>query len=294
MRRRLLLSGGLTLGVGRLSMASPPGLRCAAELRLPVGSRQADQRNEFSLQLLAAALEAAGCASTLDVRGDFNQPDGLRALREGRLDVGVAASVLDPSAGVRFVHEPIRRGLLGLRLLVCKVSRAAEMASLRSLAELRRRCVIGYGADWSDLGEYRRLGLRVATSDSYAGLFELLHSGQVDLLSRGVNEVWDEVDSGEHGRGELMAVPRIGLSYPLDDYFVVRPDAPELQAAIGEGLLALQRDGRYRALFEQHFRLAIRRSELAHRQLFPLTGYRPDTRVAEAQALLLKGIRTPA
>ncbi len=292
MKRRHLLFAAL--GAASLVRAGAAPLKlahCGHSLRFPTASATADLRNEFSLELLALALNEPGCVASLGLLGDFSQPEGVRALREGRLDVAVSSAPVPADAGVLVVREPIRRGLLGLRLLVCKVSRAAEIAATPNLAALCQRYSLGYGADWADLAQYQHQGFRTVTATRYDELFELLHRGDCDLLSRGINEVWDEVDSAEHGRGALMAVPSLGLSYPLDDFFVVRPDAPDLHAAITQGLQRAQRDGRYQALFERYFKLAVRRSGLQYRRLLPLTGYASDPLVARAQAALLRSLK---
>jgi hypothetical protein len=291
-RRHLLFCGlaGFAQAGAPAWAAAANASQCGSTLRYPTASLQADLRNEFATQLLKLALSAAACPVEVTLVGEFTQPTGLQAVREGRLDVALASAALGDAPGVLTVREPIRRGLLGVRLLVCKVSRAAEIGAVGSLDALRKRYVLGHGADWADLPLYKSQGFRVVTAQSYAELFDLVHQGRCDILSRGVTEVWDEVDSGEHGRGQLMTVPHIGLTSVVDDYFVLRPDATELQALLSNGLATIQRDGRYQRLFEQHYKLAMRRSALQHRQLFALSEAKPDARVVQAQQALLRSV----
>lgn len=297
MQRRKLLPGLMAgpLSVGWVgAAAAEPGAYCGQSLRFPTAAIAADMRNAFSLDLLSLVLGAEDCSPTLAVEGEFSQPAALHALHEGRLDVAVVASSVvgsPTSAGLLVVREPIRRGLLGLRLLVCKVSRAAEIAATATLPEFIERYSVGYGADWIDLPLYRRCGFRMVTASRYDELFDLLHRGDCDVLTRGVNEVWDEVDSAEHGRGTLMVVPQLAMSCAMDDFFVVRPDAPALRDAIAAGLHNARRSGAYEALFDRHYALALRRSGLQYRRVMPITGYPADPAVARAQAGLLRALR---
>lgn len=279
MQRRLLLAAGLASPVVQAAL-------CGRPLRLQ--AQAAEPRQDFGLQLLAVALQAGGCASSLVTPAE---PDGLAALRAGRLDIALTSSLADAPAGALVVREPLRRGLPGLRLLVAPLSRAAELGGLRTLAELKRHCVIGSLSGDAALAEFKRLGLRTATAANVAGLYELLRRGEADVLSRGAAEVWDEIDGAELGRAELIALPRLALVYALDDFFVVRADAPELYTAITAGLRTLQRDGGYRRLFDAGYGLALRRSGLAQRELLTLPGWRADPAVGQAQALLLKGLK---
>lgn len=267
-RRSLLVAG--------LASPAAQAATCGRPLRLQVPANEPNR--DFLLQLLAAALEAGGCTTAVTAQpGD-----------EGGADVTLLGSLAEAPAGSLVVREPLRRGLPGLRLLVTPLARVQGLSDVGTLAELKRRCVVGVLATDAALAEYRRQGLRTATAPTLGGLYELLRRGEADVLSRGVAEAWGEIDSGELGRAELMALPRLALNLPMDDFFAVRADAQALHTAIATGLRVLQRNASYRRLFDAAHGLALRRSGLIHREVITLPALRPDMAITQAQALLLR------
>lgn len=286
MKRRLLLAGTAGLPIAH---AAAPALRV-------VGPAEAmDYRYDFLLRLLALWLPAAGLPSELDLQPQASQIATLQALQQGQLDIGLVASVGPFPSGVWPLRIPLRRGLLGVRLLLARKAMAPRLAQLRQASELKR-WRMGYGADWGDRAQFESLGYRVQPVDTYPALFRALAAGEVDYLHRGVNEIWGEVDHPllvPHG---LVIVPDIALSYPLDDYLCVgearRAWLPQLQA----GFERLWQQGRYQALFQATFGRALRRAGLGARRVLPVIGYGtdPQTPLPAFDALRLRPARLEA
>lgn len=188
MRRRHCLSTAL--------LALPGAPRGIGVLRAAAGQEAGDPRFHYAIKLLRLALNKAGVEPTLQLSTDYTQPRQVLELGDGRLDVGLLpASGLPGTERLLPVRVPLRRGLLGLRLLLATAERAPEIAESPSLFELQRRFRLGHGADWGDLALMRRCGFRVVTSNGYAGLFRMLEADRFDFLSRAVSEVWDELAS---------------------------------------------------------------------------------------------------
>ncbi len=287
MRTRRLLLGGLGLLTTMTLPRAAQALRCpVGRVSFPVADPAEDLRRIFPASLLKLALSRSDCPAEIEGRYGYTQWRALSELRLGRLDLTmVARRELAPAQGL-VVPIPLRQGLLGLRLLLCRQDRLAEFRALQDLQALKARR-LGYGADWNDLEAFQRLGFRVETASSYASLFAMLLAGRSDYLSRGLNEVWGELEQARLRGQPLAVVPDLALRYPLDDYFVVRPDAPDLAQALERGLRQAQADGSYQALFEAHFGAALQRSRLEGRRLLTVQGYPPDDLVEQAQNRLL-------
>lgn len=261
-------------------------------LRFPGGRDAADHRYDHLEDLLQRLLRAAGQSVRIQRVPGLTQPRRLIELQAGRLDVAFVSSVSPELPKLQVLRQPIRRGLLGLRLLLAPRAIAPQLARVRSMAELRP-WRLGYGSDWSDLAQMQTLGLNVVTAASYSGLFRMLAQRRFDWMHRGLNEVWGEVDTPGLLPKEVVVVPRVALFYPLDDYFCVSPRRPELLGLLELGYGRLLRDGGYAQWFRQHFGPALARARLDEREVIHLTGYGvpPGTPLDAFDALSLSPAR---
>lgn len=232
-----------------------------------------DLRGEFAGELLALVLERANEGHRLQVVGGMGQPRRIRAAHDGLVDVVVLPHQAEAQSQLIAVRLPLRRGLLGVRLLLARPETAQRLMTVGSLAELKQGFVMGYGATWLDREVMAGLGFRMMTGSSYAGLFDMLRAGRFDYLSRGVNEIEAEMADPRLGGSGLEVVPGIALYYPLDDYFYVTPERPELARSIERGFRRALADGTYAALFHRHFHTAMRDARLDERSIIHVSGY---------------------
>jgi ABC-type amino acid transport substrate-binding protein len=231
-----------------------------------------DARYRFSAELLELALRKGGSNAEVTELQGMTQPRMVEEMRQGRLDVATLPLTFEPPAGVRAVRFPIRRGLLGVRLLLAPPGLAPKLAQVKSIEELKH-FKLGYGADWLDRPQFERLGFKVVPGVSYTGLFDMMRAGRFDYMSRGVNEIFGELDHPELGPG-LVVVPRVALFYPLDDYFFVGSARPELAGIIQRGLEKARTDGSLARLFDAYFGAALERARMNERVILHVTGYK--------------------
>lgn len=242
-------------------------------VRFPGRGEPGDKRFDFSAELLSLVLDRGGGEWTLTIVEGMKQPRALQAAREGDVDVVTLPILASAGSGLIVIRKPLRRGLLGLRLLVSRPEDAEGLMRIESLEALKREYVMGYGDTWMDRKVLADLGFRMSTGSSYTGLFDMLRAGRFDYLNRGINELGPELaDPRLAGRG-LAVVPGIALYYPLDDYFLVTPRRPELARAIERGFERALFDGSYAALFQKHFESAMREAKLEERSIIRVSGY---------------------
>ncbi len=261
--------------------SQPPARRQARRttLRVAVGEQHQDLRKRFALRLLDKALERAGRPFDLVPRPDLSPARQWLELEQGQLDV-CELPAQPPLKGVTSHRVPvlIHRGLLGVRLLLARSDRAAELAALPDFASLRAGLRFGHGSGWGDLGQMQSAGLRLVTRSSHAELFRLLEAGGCDVMSRSVAEVWSELaDPRLAGSGLLQVVPRLALHFPLDECFWVTPKRPELAEAIATGLQAMQADGSFDELLRERYGPDLQRAGLAQRVIWRLPGVMPPS-----------------
>jgi hypothetical protein len=266
-------------------------------ISFPGGRDKFDVRFEAPESLLRLIFEAAGYELVVERIGALSQRRQTAELLTGRLDVSLIGSGSSGLFAVLPMREPIRRGLLGLRLLLAPAELAPVLSQIRSQRELSR-FRLGYGDDWSDLEQMRTLGFSVVTASSYAGLFRMLANQRFDWMHRGVNEVWAELDHPVLVPHGLVLVPGLALYYPLDDYFCVSPRRPDLLRLLQAGYLKLQHSGRYRQWFLEHYGRSLVRAGMHRRRVLQLSGYgvppgTPLERFDAAQLSLTEAILQP-
>ena len=277
---RAVLLVAAVVGAHGIVLAQPsPATPMDREVRLPGRGEPGDRRFEFGAELLELVLERAGGGWNLRVVDGMKQPRALQAAREGAVDVVVLPNLVSQESGLVPVRQPLRRGLLGLRLLVARPGDADRLMRVESLTALKRDFVMGYGNTWMDREVLEDLGFRMTVGSSYTGLFDMLRAGRFDYLSRGVNELGPEVADPRLAGRDLVVVPGIALYYPLDDYFHVTRRRPELARAIERGFQRALADGSYAELFHRHFDAAMRDARLDERSIIHVSGYPvpPDT-----------------
>lgn len=256
-------------------LASPALAARQWQLRVPEPPFHEPLLRAYNDELLVAALERLGDRVSLRRSPPQTWARQIRELERGQVDLAALPAVTGAYQDHRLlrVDFPLRPGLLGLRLLLARQDRLAELGRFASLDALRSGARIGYGADWADRELMQRLGFRLVLARSTAGLYELLRSGACDLLSRGVNEVDAELQRFGAGSLPVGVLPGIALHYPLEDCFFVAPRQQALHAALGEGLQRLRRDGGWLQLLTHHYAALMRQHAIAQRQIWPVPGY---------------------
>ncbi len=284
-------SSALLMGAWAGGMGGHLGAAPAPSVRMAVGLEADDRRFDFPVELLGLALQASGYEHELvKLPG---QTHGRRELGliKGDLDVAILPTSTSLREGLQPIRFPLRRGLLGLRLLLAPYRLHARLSALTDVAPLKRDFTMGYGADWGDLAQMRNLGFRLVVANSYSNLFRMLTLRRFDYLSRGVNEIWAEIDHPTLVSDTNGVVPEVALFYPLDDYFVVSPHQPQLYSALTAGLALVWKDGRYRNLFRAYFARSLERADLPQRRVLHVVGYGAGqgTVMADFDALQVDG-----
>src|SRR5690606_4120184 len=120
------------------------------------------------------------------------------------------------------------------------------------------------GAQWVDAAVMRNNHLPYIASPGYGRLFRMLSAGRFDYFSRGLYQVYGEIEN--YAELDLVVEPTLMLSYPNTVYFFVREDNQALAERIEKGLLLARKDGSLDALFQSIPRFQRALAELANHQ----------------------------
>lgn len=269
----LLILAALWPLAARPQDATPQPAAPAIAVRVGFESEPGDRRFDFGALLLEQALKAGGSTARVErVRG-MNQLRMIQAAREGRLDVLILPSLRAQDAELRPIAFPLRRGLLGVRLLLARPKDAERLSKVDSIHTLKTQYTLGYGQGWLDRRELAALGFRMETANGYRNLFDMLRGGRFDYLSRGVNEIGAELADPRLAGSGMVVVPGVALFYPLDDFFYLPTSRGALRADIERGLQRMLEDGSYNRLLDAHFGRIMRDVRLDQRTILHVRGY---------------------
>lgn len=287
MHRRSLLQLGLGTVGAALAGLLPAGREA---LRAWAGENAVDPRAEFPLALLRSLLDEVQPGLRLDPLTGLSQHGMREALAQQRLDVATLPSLgLEPR--LLPLRWPIRRGLLGLRLLLVREARVTEFAALDSLRALRRRSM-SVGADWIENASLRALGFNLKPARGYGDVFDQVRRGEADYASRSAGEIWFELQQPALAGSGLAVVPGIALFYPLDDYLVFAPGLDALVERLDAHMQRFADGDAYWGLFNQHFGEALRLTDLPSRRILGVTGFgvEPGTPVERFDVVQLRPV----
>lgn len=269
--RRTLVAGTA------LALACPTAARSlspSSPIRFAAEEFPTDPRFNYAIELISAGLAAlSDPRRPVRVTG-MNQRRIRRALADGNVDLAILPSLSLNRARLPHIPYPIRRGLLGLRLLVARSDEAQEIGAVTRLEELKR-LRLAMAPDWVETPVFAGLGFNVVEAP-YPALFDMLRAGRADYTSRAVSEVWGELAASSVSGPDLSVAPGLALFYPLDDYFVSSIAArPMLEKLLG-GLRKIVADGSAWQIFNRHYAGALTRTGLAQRRILQVSGFGVD------------------
>lgn len=235
-----------------------------------------DKRFEYPLEILRVAMERTEDRyGPFEIRRFEKSMSRNRALRElvaGNLTVFEAATRQEWEAAAIPIRIPIRKGLLGYKLLLVRRSDQYKFASVKNSEDLKAFRV-GGGQQWSSSLAMRRLGFEVYGGIEYEPLFAMLDGNRFDYFPRGVNEIFNEYDSRKEIFPNMVIEKKLSLYLPLPTYFFVSPLKPKLAQRVKEGLLSMVDDGTLDKMFIQYHQEALRRADLKSRTIISLKNY---------------------
>lgn len=238
-------------------------------------------QKEFRYQYYQALLRQALNATESDYgKADIQayQPDGteiteargLVLLQQKRIHVIFVPTSREREASFRAIPIPLDQGLLGLRLLLIKGSSQARFDELHNETELREKMLGGFNSNWFDYRIYENNGFKVLPATKYETLFKMLDSGRFDYFSRGLIEVWSELENFKGQYPDLRVEKRFAFYYNFPVYFFVHKDNEQLARRIETGLKRIQASGAFANLLQAYYGEHIVRAKLDQRRIIIL------------------------
>jgi hypothetical protein len=249
------------------------------EVRHPSAQSESDLRHKYPTALLYHLLkiteeEFGPCILT--EMGALSQKRQIAWLKDGNLDVSWLPVTKSLSDSLLYVPVPIRKGLLGWRVLLVHKDNLAAFKNVDDLEALNQ-FTPGFGAAWGDLPVMEQNFSSVTTSVSYESLFEMLAYKRFDFLSRSLYEAFDEVHARAEKRPNLVIEPHLALRYPQADFFYFSKQSAKLQKRIATGFKKAIKEGTFNVIFYGYYGNYIDNIKMVDRVILDLNNpFVPD------------------
>ncbi len=235
---------------------------------------QDHSRFSYDIKLLQIALDKTvkeyGVAKAVPYAQSVNEARGLRLLESGKVDVAFIPTNRERELRFRSVQFPLLQGLLGYRVLLIHKDNSSLFSSVKTLEQLRRTAVAGFGLHWADMQILYANQLPVIGHPEYSTLFDMLAEKRFDYFPRGLNEAWIEQQNIAVSHPDITIEQNIALYYPFPRYFFVEKQNKHLADRLMLGLKRAKRDGSFDTLFEQTFGEWIKKANIRQRHVIEL------------------------
>ncbi|WP_438863243.1 hypothetical protein [Neptunicella sp.] len=246
-------------------------------------SNQDDFRDLFYADLLNLSLHATqqeyGDYQLVPVSVGVFQGRAIELLKEGKaLDVIWTMTSEEREQQLLPIRIPLIKGIMGYRLLMIPQGTQSKFDAITE-QQLKQKWA-GQAYDWPDTQILKANGFNVLTAPA-STLLGMLKAGRFDYFPRGLQEIWDEVDSYDG----VTVEEHLLLYYPAPMFFFVNSHNHLLAERIEKGLRLVVESGEHEKLLEQyHFiRDAVIKAKIDQRTIITL--HNPTLSLQSRQAL---------
>jgi len=185
------------------------------------------------------------------------------------VDIAWLPATKEFSEQLLHISIPVRKGLLGWRILLVNEVSAKKLSNVKTLNELNE-FTAGYSSNWSDFPVMQKNFDKLVTSPNYETLFKMLAYERFDFFSRALYEAPEELNYHKSEHPNLLIEPTIALHYKQIDLFYVNKSNTRLHERVTKGLLLMLEDGRFDKIFNHYYKKYIDQSELSSRTIIQL------------------------
>ncbi|WP_329603130.1 amino acid ABC transporter substrate-binding protein [Undibacterium baiyunense] len=242
----------------------------------PADEEKGDPRFNDVKEILKTALEKTVTEfGPYELRASKQHTNGLRYLNNLAngydLNVVWSSTTEEKESNYLPIRIPLRKGLLGYRILLVHKDKKDLLKNVRTLADLKKFSV-GQGVGWDDVKLYETNGIAVVEA-KYSNLFRMLSYQRFDLFPRGINEIFSEFEKESAQNPELVIDENILIHYPWPYYFFVSKNNQALHKRLVAGLKKMLKDGSFDAIFWKYNGKAIEAVNFKNRRIIEIQNY---------------------
>ncbi len=167
-----------------------------------------------------------------------------------------------------YVNFPVDLGIVGYRVFFVSPEKEKVIENIKSIEELQEFTIL-QGSGWKDIEILKNSGFKLVEVPKYESLFYMISKNRGDLLSRGINEVKDEM-SNFISIKDLILNKSLMLYYPLPRFFYTSKGNTEAVKRVTEGLIRAFNDGSLVELWKSYYQESIDLVKPQNRLLFEI------------------------
>ncbi len=226
--------------------------------------------DEYPIQLLSLALDQTGVNYQLKhSENSLTKGKALDRLHDNReINIIWGMTNSQREKDLLPIRIPIFKGLIGWRLLLIRQDMAERFKYIQQLEHFIKLSPL-QGRDWPDTKILQYNGFDVITERTSSGLMKMLSNAQGDFFPRSIIEVWEELAEND-AVNRIQVQPTLGIHYPSAIYFFVNKRSVPLANLIEKGLEKAIKNGKFEALFLDHYKDYIDRSQIEKRNFYQL------------------------
>lgn len=230
--------------------------------------------SSYTMQILKASLDAS-YAEFGPYTLRFSDREMTRSRTFNEMQRGVRVNVADTPITEKWTEEfiripiPIQRGILSYRLFLVTKENENLLADVNSLEDLKR-IRQGSGNQWSVTKKLQLNDFNIVEGPSKDALMNMLQANRFSIYSRGINEVYGELNRYKKSHPNIVLDKHIALYSYLPMYFHVSPKAERIAKRIERGLLLIEENGEYERIFQSYNEKSLEQAQLQGRKIFTI------------------------
>lgn len=242
----------------------------------PADEDPGDPRFNDVKEILRLALEKTVTEfGPFSLRPSNQHTNGLRYLNNlangSDLNVVWSSTTIEKERNYLPIRIPLRKGILGYRMLLIRKDRQALLNQVKTLDDLRK-FTVGQGVGWDDVKLYSANQIEVVEA-KYSNLFRMLSYQRFDLFPRGINEIFSEFEKHKASNPDLAIEENLLIHYPWPYYFFVSKNNHSLKMRLESGLRKMIKDGSFDAIFWKYNSKAIESVNFKKRRVIQISNH---------------------
>ncbi|WP_293756428.1 amino acid ABC transporter substrate-binding protein [uncultured Paraglaciecola sp.] len=256
--------------VGFILLFSVNAKSASWQITFPRPAESTSTIDEYPIQLLSLALDQTGVNYQLKhSENSLTKGKALDRLQDNR-EINIVWGMTNSQREKELlpIRIPIFKGLIGWRLLLIRQDMAGRFKYIQQLEHFIKLSPL-QGRDWPDTKVLQYNGFDVITERTSSALMKMLSNAQGDFFPRSIIEVWEELAEND-SVNRIQVQPTLGIHYPSAIYFFVNKRSVPLANLIEKGLEKAIKNGKFEALFLEHYKAYIDKSQIEKRNFYQL------------------------
>jgi ABC-type amino acid transport substrate-binding protein len=242
----------------------------AKTIKVNAGYNKGDTRYNFQIELLELVLSKLNDRSFGIEKKYFSSQDEVeKALATKKLDIAILPNQQkEKNRPIKYIPYPLRRGLLGYRILLLSNSDTTT-SKKQSFLDFMRNKKGGFVSSWEDYDIHKNNAMNIKSYASYDKMMADLANGKINFVSRSVLEIADELRKikKQNPKSDVAIEKYWLIYYPFAEFFYINSNDKILGDELEKAFSKILKDGSWDKLLTKWFAVSFKDLALKKRKL---------------------------